>query len=227
MTPSHRQSPMVKTARGTATAAMIMALLVLSPSVARACTLVPSVSMASVAASLTGQPIPEQDAWVLEGVTITGFVETTIVHTWEATLDYEAAAAHSVTRAWGTVAEGRPNADRIRGGEPRGPFAERTSCGLAGGGAVGHRTYSLILGEGGTQSAYGPLTPNVEALLVSTFGEPDVREIPDFDQRHPSYDWQYGTVDYFTWGRLMWAGVAVLLLPVGAFGAWLFSTRRD
>lgn len=227
MSLSHRQSPMVRTARGTMTAAMIIVLLVLSPSVAHACTRVPSVSMASVAASLTGQSLPEEDAWILEGVTIMGLVETTVVHTWEATLDYEAAAAHSVTRAWGTVAEGRPNADRIRGGESRGPFAERTSCGLAGGGNVGHRTYNLILGEGRAHPANGPLTPDVEAVLVSAFGEPDVREVPDFDERHPSYDWQYGTVDYFTWGRLTWAGVALLLLPVGAFGAWLFSTRHD
>lgn len=207
-------------------ATLVAALLIAVPSPAHACSMIPPVSAEGVQASLTGDPIPDQDRWLLDDRTVTGFVEFTVPHAWEATLDYEAASAEIASRAWGTV-DGRLLHGRVVGGQARGPFVGVGPCGPVGASPVGQHRHAVITDGGGSHAVDGPMSADLEALLTATFGDPDVFDAPQFDDRHPSYEREaYGWQSYLTWGRIIWTAAAVLFVPVAAFGVWLYSTRR-
>lgn len=206
---------------------IVAALLFVGPSPAQACSFIPPASMEGIEASLTGQTLPEQDQWLLDVASVTGFVEYTVVHAWDATLDYTAASARAATRTWGDV-DGRLLPGRISGGEPRGPLVEFNTCGPSQAAPLGRTTYTVVLDGRGSHPVDGSMPPAVETLLSASLGEPNRFEPPEFEDRHPSYDGDsYGWEGWLTWGRITWAVSAVLLIPVAAFGSWLYSTRQD
>lgn len=155
--------------------AMLIVLIIGGVDPAAACSLVETVPLAELG-----------EISVPEGATkVIGIFERTVIQTWPATAEWDAAHAFATTRYWGEMREGDEYS--ILGGHRTTSPPGTTACPETPPPLKGETTYRALWDSGATTWLADPvLDIDAEALLAESFGPPVAVPVPDLSDTHPS-----------------------------------------